>query len=223
MWMGTLNTRSYRANPVRRDAVFDNLQGMRSTILPRRRVVQRQLGGGGSGLKIGGLTLGGPSGGISGNGLQLGGSQQQQAGQEKGNSTAASGEQTPAAQTDRPFVLEGEQPSAATEAETALTQDIGAGAGTENQPGRAEGEAAQLEAHQEAQVAQGEKVTGVKATEESELFSEEAGITLDKTGNAQNLGGNLGITKGTDGSTSVGGENGIQVASSGEATVAGNE
>lgn len=201
---------------------------MRSTTLPRRRVVQRQLGGGGSGLKIGGLTLGGPSGGISGNGLQLGGNQQannqqQQAGQEKGNSTAAAGEQTPVAQTDRPFVLEGEQPSAATEAETTPTQDIGAGAGTENQPGRAEGEAAQLEAQQEAQVAQGEKLTGVKATEESELFSEEAGITLDKAGNAQNLGGNLGITTGTDGSTSVGGENGIQVAANGEATVAGNE
>jgi hypothetical protein len=63
----------------------------------------------------------------------------------------------------------------------------------------------------------------VKATEESERFSEEAGITLGKDGNAQNLGGNLGITKGSDGSTSVGGENGINVAADGTATLKGDE
>lgn len=76
----------------------------------------------------------------------------------------------------------------------------------------AESEAAKLEAQQ---VVQAEKSNGVKATDESELFSEEAGITLDRAGNAQKLGGNLGITKGSDGSTSVGGENGINVAARG--------
>ena len=50
------------------------------------------------------------------------------------------------------------------------------------------------------------------ATKESERFKEESGISLDQSGNAANLGGNLGITRGSDGSVSVGGENGIQVA-----------
>jgi hypothetical protein len=63
----------------------------------------------------------------------------------------------------------------------------------------------------------------VKATQEAEQFSEEAGITLDKDGNAQNLGGDLGITKGSDGSTSVGGKSGINVAADGTATLKGNE
>lgn len=38
-----------------------------------------------------------------------------------------------------------------------------------------------------------------------------------------NSGGNLGITQGSDGSKSVGGENGINIAANGEATIAGNE
>ncbi|RMZ69898.1 short chain dehydrogenase reductase family [Pyrenophora seminiperda CCB06] len=38
-----------------------------------------------------------------------------------------------------------------------------------------------------------------------------------------NSGGNLGITKGSDGSSSVGGSNGINVAANGKATLAGNE
>jgi len=118
--------------------------------------------------------------------------------------------------------------STATADEQALTEK-GASASTENQPGRAEGEAAKEEALKDsAQQGQGvaakqEKSNGVKATEESERFSEESGITVDQAGNAQNLGGNLGITQGSDGSKSVGGENGINIAASGEAAVAGNE
>lgn len=63
----------------------------------------------------------------------------------------------------------------------------------------------------------------MKATQEAEQFSEEAGITLAKDGSAQNLGGDLGITKGTDGSTSVGGKSGINIAADGTAKLKGNE
>ncbi|KAK1980210.1 hypothetical protein LZ30DRAFT_595253 [Colletotrichum cereale] len=51
-----------------------------------------------------------------------------------------------------------------------------------------------------------------KAVEESEQFKENAGITLGADGQAKNLGGNLGITKGSDGSTSVGGKSGINIS-----------
>ncbi|KAH4250592.1 hypothetical protein HBH69_227410 [Parastagonospora nodorum] len=207
---------------------------------------QRQKG---SGLTIGGLTLGGEGGGISAGGLNLGGN-----GQQKGNATAAAGGKKPkgkggkpAAEANKPAAeankpaAEANKPAAEAEksgakaAETAATgteqasTEKGAGAGTENQPGRAEGEAAKEEALKEAakqgqgEAAQAEKSNGVKATEESERFSEESGITVDQAGNAQNLGGNLGITQGSDGSKSVGGENGINIAASGEATVAGND
>ncbi|KAI4596605.1 hypothetical protein KJ359_005361 [Pestalotiopsis sp. 9143b] len=51
----------------------------------------------------------------------------------------------------------------------------------------------------------------VGAVRESEQFDGDLGITTDKNGNAVNLGGDLGITKGSDGSTSVGGEAGINI------------
>lgn len=188
-------------------------------------------------MTIGGLTLGGSSGGLNVGGLQLGGNQQgnaqqQEAAQQVRNGTEVAGENAPAAEAEKPAAVEVQEPTADSKAPSGCQQqavEVGAGAGTENQPGRAEGEAAKEEALQEAQqggqgeAAQKEKSNGVKATEESEKFSEEIGITLDQAGNAQNLGGNLGITQGTDGSKSVGGENGINIAASGEATVAGNE
>ncbi|KAF2463241.1 uncharacterized protein BDR25DRAFT_362965 [Lindgomyces ingoldianus] len=74
----------------------------------------------------------------------------------------------------------------------------------------------------EGQAAKGE-ANGNLAVEQSEQFSEGFGITLDQNGNTANSGGNLGITQGTDGSQSVGGENGINIAANGEATIAGNE
>lgn len=56
-----------------------------------------------------------------------------------------------------------------------------------------------------------------KAVAESGQFSENLGIILDKNGNAVNVGGDLGITKGSDGSTSVGGKDGINVLSTASA------
>jgi hypothetical protein len=121
------------------------------------------------------------------------------------------------------------EPKPATEAQKE------AEAATANQPGRAEGEAAKAEgekAQQEAAAAKGEAPKAAaeadggqanKATEESEKFKEGFGITLDEAGNAVNSGGNLGITKGSDGSSSVGGENGINISKTGEATIKGNE
>ncbi|KAI8936678.1 hypothetical protein NX059_007073 [Plenodomus lindquistii] len=242
LYLKSLAYRSYRTNPVRRDADFSSIQRREAQEEQRQ---QKENGGGG--LKIGGLTLGGPGGGITGNGLQLGGKQngegqQQQAGHGERNATAPTKGQAAAPVENTPPaapvpVDEGEKPAApetpvaeptacglpapppppapaASEASpvppAASEAPASAGPGTENQPGRAEGEAAKAESQTEAK-----KFNGVTATEESERFSEQASITLDGTGNAQNPGGNLGITKGSDGSTSVGGENGIQVAGQG--------
>ncbi|KAF3767545.1 hypothetical protein M406DRAFT_328616 [Cryphonectria parasitica EP155] len=63
-----------------------------------------------------------------------------------------------------------------------------------------------------AETAQAAEAGQPKAVAESDQFSEDAGITLDSNGNAQNLGGDLGITKGSDGSTSVGGASGINIS-----------
>jgi hypothetical protein len=194
-----LTTRSYRASSIR-----------------------RELGGS---LTIGGLTLGGSGSGISGNGLKLG-----KNGQRNSTASATEAQQLSTAKSEKSAAAKGGKPAAtgegkleATGKPTPAEAETDAGAGTENQLGRVEGETTEKEAEQEATKVKGEKSNGVKATEESEKFSEEAGITLNGAGNVQNLGGNLGITKGTDGSTSIGGENGINVAANGEATIAGNE
>jgi hypothetical protein len=50
-----------------------------------------------------------------------------------------------------------------------------------------------------------------------------SGITLDQNGQAVNAGGNLRITKESEGGTSVGGKIGIDVAPNGQMTVAGSE
>ncbi|KAK8049895.1 hypothetical protein PG994_011625 [Apiospora phragmitis] len=55
-----------------------------------------------------------------------------------------------------------------------------------------------------------EDLTAVK---EGEQFKDNLGIIVDKNGNTKNLGGSLGITKGSDGSTSVGGAAGINILS----------
>ncbi|KAK8082420.1 hypothetical protein PG996_001201 [Apiospora saccharicola] len=55
-----------------------------------------------------------------------------------------------------------------------------------------------------------EDVTAVK---EGKQFKDNSGITVDRNGNAKNVGGDLGITKGSDGSTSVGGASGINILS----------
>lgn len=164
-------------------------------------------------------------------GIQLGGGKEKGSGQANSNGTATAGGEgaiskkapTSAKENAKFAEAKEETQSSATGSDAYSLVQSDAGTGTESQPGRAEGEAAKQEAQKEAEAAKVEKSNGVKATEESERFSEEAGITLDGSGNAQNLGGNLGITKGSDGSTSVGGDNGIQVAANGAATVAGNE
>ncbi|TKW48735.1 hypothetical protein CTA1_11808 [Colletotrichum tanaceti] len=51
-----------------------------------------------------------------------------------------------------------------------------------------------------------------KAVEESEQVKENAGITIGADGQAQNLGGNLGFSKGSDGNTFVSGKAGITSA-----------
>ncbi|KAH7082357.1 hypothetical protein FB567DRAFT_447955 [Paraphoma chrysanthemicola] len=239
IWTKSLGRRSYRSNPVRRQIDIGGGQQQREGQQQEQKP-QRQ---GGGGLTIGGLTLGGPSGGLSAPGLNLGGNGQQKGeGEQNRNATEAAGEKAPAAEGQKPAAeaekptaeaekpaAEGQKPAAETEkpaAEATETKQPAAGAGTENQPGRAEGEAAKEEALKEAgqgEAAQPEKAEGVKATEESEKFSENIGIVLNEAGNAQNIGGNLGITEGTDGSKSVGGENGINIAKNGETTVAGNE
>ncbi|KAK7970370.1 hypothetical protein PG988_009443 [Apiospora saccharicola] len=63
---------------------------------------------------------------------------------------------------------------------------------------------------EKAQPAKGGDVTAVK---EGKQFKDNSGITVDRNGNAKNVGGDLGITKGSDGSTSVGGASGINILS----------
>ncbi|KAK8138283.1 hypothetical protein PG984_001663 [Apiospora sp. TS-2023a] len=53
----------------------------------------------------------------------------------------------------------------------------------------------------------------VAAVKEGKQFKDNSGITVDRNGNTKNVGGDLGITKGSDGSTSVGGASGINILS----------
>ncbi|KAK1579300.1 uncharacterized protein LY79DRAFT_346067 [Colletotrichum navitas] len=85
--------------------------------------------------------------------------------------------------------------AAAPEEQTGEGQKVNAGEEGENQAG-------------EAAAKEGQP----KAVEESEQFKDDAGITIGADGQVQNLGGNLGITKGSDGSTSVGGKSGINIS-----------
>ncbi|KAK8114333.1 hypothetical protein PG999_006402 [Apiospora kogelbergensis] len=86
------------------------------------------------------------------------------------------------------------------------------------------GKATQPAAGEEkAQPAKGKAATPAKgkgggagdstAVRESEQFKDNLGIIVDKNGRTKNVGGNLGITKGSDGSTSVGGAAGINILS----------
>lgn len=68
------------------------------------------------------------------------------------------------------------------------------------------------EAAESGKEAAAAKAGEVEAVKESENFKDNAGITLDANGRAVNLGGNLGITKGSDGSQSIGGKSGINIA-----------
>ena len=59
----------------------------------------------------------------------------------------------------------------------------------------------------------GDSAEDVTAVKEGEQFKDKLGIIVDKNGNTKNVGGNIGITKGSDGSTSVGGAAGISILS----------
>ncbi|KAI1488068.1 hypothetical protein F5X96DRAFT_108560 [Biscogniauxia mediterranea] len=80
-------------------------------------------------------------------------------------------------------------------------EEAGAGAAEEAAEEAAEG------------AAEGEKAAaeGITAVNEAEQFSENIGIITDARGNTVNLGGDLGITRGSDGSISVGGAAGINI------------
>ncbi|KAF2032381.1 hypothetical protein EK21DRAFT_99022 [Setomelanomma holmii] len=218
LWARSLSRRAYRFHPIRRQIDIGGGQGQ-SEAQQQGQKPQRQ----GGGLTIGGLTLGGPNGGLTAGNLQLGGTGQRKgAGQQNRNATEAAGGKAPAAEAQKP-AAEAQTPD--TEPAANVKQPS-AGTGIENQPGRAEGEAAKQEALKEAgqtEAAQEQKADGVKATQEAEQFSDNIGIVLNEAGNAQNIGGNLGITEGSDGSKSIGGENGINIAKNGQATVAGND
>ncbi|KAF2260905.1 hypothetical protein CC78DRAFT_619858 [Lojkania enalia] len=160
---------------------------------------QRQGSNRNGGLTISGRTLGGPGGGIT-----FSEQQGQHEGHQQQKGQQADEEQIQAA---------GSQAKEGNEAEAGIEDDatvIEAQAGAEAQNKQAT----------EEQKAGGNSVL---ATEQAEQFSEGFGITLDEAGNALNAGGNLGITQGTDGSKSIGGENGVNIAANGEITVAGNE
>ncbi|KAL8375808.1 hypothetical protein RB595_007092 [Gaeumannomyces hyphopodioides] len=79
----------------------------------------------------------------------------------------------------------------------------------------AEEDAAEGEEADEAAVEGGEKAAAkageVEAVKESEKFKNNAGITIDPNRGVTNIGGNLGITKGSDGSQSIGGKSGINI------------
>ncbi|CAJ2507041.1 Uu.00g082270.m01.CDS01 [Anthostomella pinea] len=70
----------------------------------------------------------------------------------------------------------------------------------------AAGEAAANDAAEE-----GTATEDIAAVEEAEDFDGNLGIILDGEANAINLGGDLGVTQGSDGSQSVGGEAGINI------------
>jgi hypothetical protein len=160
-------------------------------------------------------------------------------GGERGDITS-NGEETPTTteEIEEPAAeveISASESSKPVESESVTEDQEEAEAATANQPGRAEGEAAIKEgeeAQKEAAAAKGEAPAASEeadggqantATEESEKFSEGFGITVDEAGNAVNSGGNLGITQGSDGSQSVGGGNGINISTTGEATIEGNE
>ncbi|KAI0013602.1 hypothetical protein F4779DRAFT_562363 [Xylariaceae sp. FL0662B] len=72
--------------------------------------------------------------------------------------------------------------------------------------------AEEAEAQQDAKEGVDQADAGeIAAVKESERFADNSGIVAGADGNAVNLGGDLGITKGSDGSVSVGGEAGINI------------
>ncbi|KAK2007300.1 hypothetical protein LZ32DRAFT_662960 [Colletotrichum eremochloae] len=169
----------------------------------------------------GGISIGGA------NGLKLGGKGKGQAAETEGNVAGNRTANNNAGLTIGGVKLGGDKSAGAT-GNNALDSLLNAAKGDKKSANgtanAAEGAAAPNQKAGEGQKADGEKKNEgqageaaakegqPKAVEESEQFKENAGITIGADGQAKNLGGNLGITKGSDGSTSVGGKSGINIS-----------
>ncbi|KAI1085631.1 hypothetical protein F5B20DRAFT_9808 [Whalleya microplaca] len=111
-----------------------------------------------------------------------------------------------ASDTDDANSVASDTDDAASDADSDAGDDTGAVLDVKEATGKAGG---QRNATGEAVQADAGEIAAVK---ESEQFADNSGITTDAGGNAVNLGGDLGITKGKDGSVSVGGDAGINIA-----------
>ncbi|KAK7924045.1 hypothetical protein PG985_006099 [Apiospora marii] len=144
-----------------------------------------QIGG------AGGLTLGGSGG------------KEKKAGANKGQAGGAARNQT----AENLATLEGARQRANGTASAGGGLSLGGilSGGEKAQPAKGE-----VAAPAKGKSGSAEDVTAVK---EGEQFKDNLGIIVDKNGNTKNVGGDLGITKGSDGSTSVGGAAGINILS----------
>ncbi|KAI1641029.1 hypothetical protein F4809DRAFT_295837 [Biscogniauxia mediterranea] len=167
----------------------------------RRPIARRQIVFGNGTLTVGGITLGG-----NGNKAAAAAASNSTVNAEASavsNSTANAEALTASnstANAEASAAPVAEEPAEVAEevSQGNVTKGEEAGAGAGAAEGAAEGEKAAAE--------------GITAVNEAEQFSENIGIITDAKGNAVNLGGDLGITKGSDGSISVGGEAGINIA-----------
>ncbi|EFQ25970.1 hypothetical protein CGRA01v4_14383 [Colletotrichum graminicola] len=187
------------------------------TGLERPSSTKRQISLGDGGISIGGA-----------NGLKLGGKGKGQGAEAGGNVAGNRTANNNAGLTIGGVQLGADGKSAGTTGNSALDAFLGAangnkkaGNGTANAaegaaaPGKQAGEGQKVNAGEGKKNQAGEaaaKEGQPKAVGESEQFKDDAGITIGANGQVQNVGGNLGITKGSDGSTSVGGKSGINIS-----------
>lgn len=135
----------------------------------------------------------------------------------KGGEGKAGGEKAKPAEGEKAKPAEGEKAKPAEGEKAAPVVELPAGGEKAGSAGEAPagGEKAAPAKGGNA-AAEGAKAEDLTAVKESEQFDGNQGITVDRTGNTKNLGGSAGITKGSDGSTSVGGAAGINILSTGE-------
>ena len=134
----------------------------------------------------------------------------------------AEGEKAAPAEGEKAAPAEGEK-AAPAEGEKATPAEGEKAAPAEGENAKpAEGEKA-VPAKEEKAPAEGTKAEDLTAVKEGEQFKGNQGITVDRNGITKNLGGSAGITKGSDGSTSVGGAAGINILSTGDNTAAEEE
>lgn len=133
---------------------------------------------------------------------------------EGGPAAPAEGEEAKPAEGENTKPVEGEKPQPAEGENAAPVPELPAGGKNANNAGEAPagGEKAGPATGGNA-AAEGTKAEDLTAVKEGEQFDGNQGITVDRNGNTKNLGGSTGITKGSDGSTSVGGAAGINILS----------